>query len=362
MNLDRIISYVTLKIKRTADKIKNEFPHLTENGQWRTTLNGSWTGGFWIGVLWLTYLATKNREFLELAHKWLPLLEQRKKERMFDLGFLFYPSFVLGYKITGEKSLKKVALEAAHTLADLSHKKSGFIYQEVSVDGEKFGGTCIDAMMDLLLLWWAHRETGKGEFHDAAYKHSINSMEKLLQHDRPVIQTMDFDLKTGEVVRKLTLHGYNYNSRWTRGQAWSIYGFTLAYNATKNKMFLDTAKRLADYFIKNLPNDLIPYWDLDDPDIPHAPRDSSAAAIACSGLMTLSKLSNTSRFERIAEKILNSLSTTCIAERDRDGILAHGCFDFPKRIGVDESLIWGDYYFLEALLKMRGLENYLLIP
>ncbi|MCK4405712.1 MAG: glycoside hydrolase family 88 protein [Hadesarchaea archaeon] len=153
------------------------------------------------------------------------------------------------------------------------------------------------------------------------------------------------------VIRKTTWQGYDDDSCWSRGQARSIYGFTLAHKATEEEVFLSVAEKLADYFIKNLPADYVPYWNFNDPRIPNAPRDSSAAAIACSGLMTLSKLNGKKKFMDMANRILSSLSTNYIAEESCDGILKHGCFHMPKKVGVDESLIWGDYYFLEALMK-----------
>lgn len=352
---DEVINYALRKIERTAGKVKGGFPHLTEGGYWKTTPNGSWTGGFWIGILWLGYLATNDEKFLKLAHEWTLLLKPRRNDKTFDLGFLFYPAFASGYKITNDENLRKVALEAADTLAGLFHVRSGFICQEILEGGRKFGRTVIDVMMNLPLLWWAYGETGERRYYEAARVHSIKTLENLIGKNRPAIHAIDLDLKTGEIVRKLTLHGYSFDSCWSRGQAWCIYGFTLAYNATKEKAFLNTAEGLADYFIKNLPADHVPYWDFNDPNIPNSVKDSSAAAIACSGLITLSELSGKPRYKKAENEISNSLLTNYIAEEKHDGILAHGCFDMPKKIGVNECLIWGDFYFLEAMLKMQGL-------
>ena len=356
MNPGEIAELVAAKVVRAAERVGNGFPHLTEGGRWRTTPDGGWTGGFWVGILWLTHLMTGEERFARLARRWLPLLECRRKDRMFDLGFLFYPSFVLGYRITGDENLRRVALEAAETMVGLSHGKSGFICQEVWEDGRRLGRTCIDVMMDLPLLWWAHTETGREEFYSAALLHSARTAEILIGENGPKIQAADIDLETGEIVRKITLHGYRHDSRWTRGMAWCIYGFALAHHATGSDAFLSTAERLADIFIRSLPSDSVPYWDLDDPNIPNAPKDSSAAAIACSGLMTLHRIGGGERFGRAADDILKSLRTNYLAGDDQDGILAGGCFDFPKGIGVGESLVWGDYYFLEALMKAEGCE------
>jgi unsaturated chondroitin disaccharide hydrolase len=356
MSLGEIISLVATKVERTAKTTGNGFPHLTKNGRWWMTQDGGWTGGFWVGVLWLTHLMTGDEKFACLARKWLPLLERRKKDRIFDLGFLFYPSFVLGYRITGDEHLRRVALEAAETMASLSHGRSGFICQEVREEGRRLGRTCIDVMMDLPLLWWAHAEAGREEFYNTAFLHSVRTAEVLIGKDGPKIQAADIDLETGEIVRKITLHGYRHDSRWTRGMAWCIYGFTLAHHATGSNAFLDMAKGLADTFISNLPDDLVPYWDLDDPNIPNVPRDSSAAAIACSGLMALHRVSCEERFGIVARNMLDSLRANYLAGRDRDEILAGGCLDFPKEIGVNEGLVWGDYYFLESLLKAERFD------
>lgn len=355
---DEIIDYTLHKVERTASEIGDKFPHLTEGKRWKTTPDGSWTGGFWIGVLWIGYLVKRGEKFRKLAYRWMSLLEPRKKDKTFDLSFLFYPSFALGYKITKDENQRKTALEAADTIAGLFRPKSGFICQEVSEGGKKFGRTTIDAMMDLQLLWWAYGETGNRRYYDVARKHSIKTLEYLIGKNKPAAHAVDLDLKTGKIVRKLTVHGYKYNSGWSRGQAWCIYGFILAYNATKEKMFLNAAEKLSNYFIKNLPADYVPYWDFDDPNIPNAIRDSSAAAIACSGLITLHKLSGKTKFKKVTNRILNSLLTNYIAEENQDGVLKHGCFDMPKKIGANEGLIWGDFYFLEALLKTRSLGNY----
>ena len=350
---DEVINYALRKIERTVGEIKGEFPHLTDAGRWKTTPNGSWTGGFWVGLLWLWYLATKDEKFLKLAYRWMPILEQRKKDKISDIGFLFYPSFALGYEITNDENLKNIALAGADTLARLSHAKSGFICQEVSEGERKFGRTAIDTMMNLPLLWWAHGKSSDKKYYNVARKHAIKTIGNLVRNDGSTVHAIDLNLKTGELVRKLTFHGYSDNSCWSRGQAWGIYGFTLAYEAAKEKVFLNTAEKLADYFIKNLPADCVPYWDFNDPKIPKAVKDSSAAAIACSGLITLSELGGKPKFKRVGNEILNSLLANYIAEENRDGILKHGCFCMRKGIGIDESLIWGDFYFLEALLKKR---------
>lgn len=349
--LDSILS----KIDRTARETRGLFPHITERGRWRTTADGCWTGGYWIGLLWSAYSATKREKYLKWAREWIALLEPRKNDRIPDLGHLFYPSFVNGYKITRDEKMKKIALEAADALTTCLNVGTGFLYNEIEMGKKKAGRVLIDFMTVLPLLWWAHGETGDEKYSDVARRHSTSTIENLVRNDGSTIHVVDFDLKTGRIIRKTTVQGHDENSCWSRGQAWGIYGFAEAYGATEEKLFLSVAEKLANYFVKNLPTDHVPYWDFNDPRIPDAPKDSSAAAIACSGIITLSKLSGKRRFGDVADRILSSLSTNYMAEEDRDGILKHGCFHLPKKIGVDEGLIWGDYYFLEALMKSGGV-------
>jgi len=341
--------YILEKVDRSPGL--RDFPHITRDGKWQTTSDGYWTGGFWVGLLWLCHKFSHDEKYLSWAYQWLKRLERRKQDKTFDLGFLFYPSFVLAYQITKDESLKGVALEAADTLSELFHQKAGFIYNELDFEGKKIGRTCIDVMVELPLLWWTYKETGENRHFRPAYQHCLSTIGKLVREDYSTIHVLDFNLKTGQIMQKFTTQGYSNDSCWSRGQAWAIYGFAMAYRASQEKRFLDAASGLADYFIQNLPDDYVPYWDFNDPEIPNSVKDSSAAAIACSGLFTLSELSHKQKFKDAAIKMLNSLSASYVFNNDSEGILKHGCFHKPANLGVDGSLIWGDYYLVEALLK-----------
>jgi len=251
---------------------------------------------------------------------------------------------------------KKIALEAANTLTKCLNTGTGFLYNEIEVGRKRAGRAIIDFMTILPLLWWAHGETGDENYRDVACRHSISTIENLLRNDGSTIHAVDFEIKTGRIIRKTTVQGHDENSCWSRGQAWGIYGFAEAYGATEEKLFLSIAEKLATYF-ENLPKDHVPYWDFNDPRIPDAPKDSSAAAIACSGLITLSNLSGKRSFGNAADRILRSLLINYVAGENRDGILKHGCFHVHRKIGVDKGLIWGDYYFMEALMKSGILQD-----
>lgn len=353
--VDEILDMLLPKIDRAAAEAKGRFPHITDHGRWGTTPDGWWTGGYWVGLLWLAYLYSKREKYLIWAQDWSSLLAPRKNELNYDMGHLFYPSFVLGHEITGDENYKKIALEAAGTLTTVVNRKTGFIYREIEIGGKKAGRAFIDTMATLPLLWWAYNKTGDERYHDVAHTHSMRTIKNFIRKGGSTTHVIDFDLETGRIIRKTTWQGYSKDSCWSRGQAWGIYGFVLAYKATGEKVFLGAAEELAGYFIRNLPSDFVPYWDFDDPKIPNASKDSSAAAIACSGLITLSRISRKKRFGVVADRILSSLSTNYVAGESSDAMLEHGCFHMPKKIGVDAGLIWGDYYFMEALVKSGGV-------
>lgn len=350
MKLSEVLNKAINKVDKNMGL--KEFPYITENGKWSTTKDGYWTGGFWIGLLWFSYKTSGDEKYKNLAYNWLKLLEKRKNDKnmLFDLGFMFFPSFVFGYKITNDNYLKGVALEAADTLSMFFNERSGFICHEITINGKKAGRTIIDVMMNLPLLWWAYEETGDEKYYNIAYTHSKRTIEEFIRDDYSTIHVIDFDLETGEITRKLTVQGYSNDSCWSRGQAWAIYGFTLAYKYTKDELFLKTVENLAGYFIKNLPEDYVPYWDFDASK--REVRDSSAGAIASSALLDLSKLRGKEEFREVAINILNSLCNNYLSGKNEDGILKQGCFHKPENMGVDESLIWGDYYFIEAIMKV----------
>lgn len=349
MEVNSLNSHIINKIDNNTHL--KESPHITQQGRWVKNKECYWTDGFWIGTLWLLYLMTQNDKYKRTAYLLTKNLKGRITEENFDLGHLFYPSFVLGYKVTGDNYFRRIALEAASNLKKQFNDQAGFLCNEVNLDNEKFGRTIIDVMMNLPLLWWAYEETSDEDVMEIGCTHSKRTIELLFRNDFSTIHGIEFDLKTGELLREVSLQGYSNNSCWSRGQAWAIYGFALAYEATGESLFLETSENLAKYFTSNLPEDCVPYWDFKVPK--PAVKDSSAASIACSGLITISEVSEKESFRDVALKILNSLCSNYLAGEDKDGILDHGCFHLPAGIGVDECLIWGDYFFLEALSKLQ---------
>jgi unsaturated chondroitin disaccharide hydrolase len=209
---------------------------------------------------------------------------------------------------------------------------------------ENSGLTAIDTMMNLPLLWWAYEKTGNQKYYDTACKHAFTTMQYFVRWDGSTYHIVEFDPNSGQVERIATLQGYNAESCWSRGQAWGIYGFALAYNYTKREEFLKTAEKLADYYIANCPSDYVPYWDFNDPEIPNTLKDSSAAAITASEMLDLSDVeldkTKAGNYEETACKILESLTKNYLTKgKAAPGILMHGCFDKPDNVvAVDNSL------------------------
>jgi len=226
--------------------------------------------------------------------------------------------------------------------------------------------------MNIELLFWASKNGGQSEWYNMAISHAYKTIQDLVRDNGSTYHIVDYNSGTGEIISKSTLQGYDTESTWSRGQAWALYGFAMCYRETGDSNFLETAKKVADYYVENLPADYVPYWDFDAPGIPNVGRDTSAAAIAASGLLELSTLVNNSNYKQkyynAACKILVLLCTIepyggyLAQDANSDpispGILMHGCQHHPNAAVpgsvADESLIWGDYYFIEALLRYQS--------
>jgi rhamnogalacturonyl hydrolase YesR len=227
----------------------------------------------------------------------------------------------------------------------------------------------IDNMMNLELLFWAFRETGDSTYYKIAISHADKTMKNHFRKDHSCFHVVDYDTLTGKVIKKNTHQGYSDSSSWARGQAWALYGFTLVYNYTRDKKYLEQAKDIEAFIFSNkyMPDDLIPYWDFDDPAIPNSPRDVSAAAIMCSALFDMGKTGDekAEMYTDKAEKILNTLIDNYIipkkaVKNNNYFILDHSTGNYPAHSEIDVPIIYADYYFMESLLKemkLRGMIN-----
>jgi unsaturated chondroitin disaccharide hydrolase len=340
---------------------------------WVTSDAAGWTSGFFPGCLWFMAEMTGETDWLSLAETWTAGLEGQKNDTTsHDVGFQIMNSFGQGYRLTGDAGYRDVVLEAAQSLATRFNAAVGCT-RSWSWGSWSFP-VIIDNMMNLEILFWASANGGPAELYDMAASHAAVTMDSHVRSDGSTWHVVEFDPDSGDVVERTTWQGYAPESTWARGQAWALYGFTMTFRETGDTVFLDTARRTADFFIDHLPEDHVPYWDFDAPGIPDTERDSSAAAIAASGLCELSTLTDDeteqSRYYEAALDILASLCTPVasggyLAEDDRGypvspGILVQGCQVHPDSAAgadqCDESLIFGDYYFIEALMRYRAME------
>src|SRR5699024_8819650 len=277
-----------------------------------------------------------------------------------DIGFLYSLSAVFDYQENGNESSKELAIQAADLLMERYSEKAGIIQAWGNLnDPNESGRMIVDCLMNLPLLYFAARETGDDRYKKAAYTHAKQTQKYIVRDNYTTFHTYYFDVNTGVAIEGKTQQGYADDSCWARGQAWGIYGFTLSYLHTGDYSFLETAKHVADYFISQLPEDKVCYWDLVFNDGSGQERDSSSAAIAACGLLELSKqlpLSDEKHdhYEKVALEMLEALAQnyTTKDHPESNGILTEGVYDKNSDKGVNECMSWGDYYYVEALTRL----------
>ncbi|QAY70268.1 glycoside hydrolase family 88 protein [Xylanimonas protaetiae] len=338
--------------------------------------NRGWTTSFPAGIAWLGWELTGDAALREAGLRHLRDFDRRVREgddlETHDLGFLYTLACVAPSRLlapaadAGDAEAaaavatgRDAALAAADHLMGRLLEPAGIVQAWGDLtDPAQRGRTIIDSLMNMPLLTWAGRQTGDPRYDDAVRRHTAQLREHILRADDSTFHTFYWDAATGEPLRGATEQGAFDDSCWSRGQAWGIYGFTLNHEATGDPLLLDAARRCADYFLDHLPADAVPFWDLAYGDGSGQPRDSSAAAIAVCGLHELARVeADPDRAERYAAqavRILRGLVAgyTPTAEGvASDALLLHSVYDAPKGNGVDEGSLWGDYFYLEALVR-----------
>jgi unsaturated chondroitin disaccharide hydrolase len=336
--------------------------HATKNGRYIGETVDWWTSGFWPGMLWLTYQRTGEQQLATLAHTIENELEQAIVDERFyelhhDVGFQFLPTAVLRYRLSGDKAGRRRGILAASLLMSRFNLASQAI-EAWNGEGNQ-GKAIIDSMMNLPLLYWAAAETGLVRYRHIADAHARTAMRHFVRDDGTVHHIIRFDPHTGDRVEDIGGQGYAPDSAWSRGQAWALYGFALAARHTNNSEFLACAQRIADTFVAALPQEMVPPWDFRAPDAATAPRDSSAGAIAACGLLELSTLlpeAAGQTYKQAAIELLSGLykHSSTKDTPNEDGLLLHATGNLPANRDVDVSLIYGDYFLLEALGKLNG--------
>lgn len=328
-----------------------------------------WVDGFWSGQLWLAYATTQDRFFLDAArdqHTYFAQRIERPSTLDHDTGFLYSLSAVADYTLTGSPDARALGLRAAAILAERYNPIGRFIRAWNDWPGEpeafrqrKRGKIIIDCMENLGLLFWATRESGETHFADIARAHAATSARFMMRADGSTYHTYDFEPETGAPLGGHTFQGYADESCWSRGQAWAIHGFAQTYMYTRDPLFRITAQRVADYAIAHLPLDGVPYWDYRLPADAPRYRDSSAGAIMAAGLLlladSLSESDDVARYRAAALQTLHTLANeyTTAGAPHAEGLLLHGAA-FVGEGDCDTMLPWGDYFYLEALLRASG--------
>lgn len=334
-----------------------------KDGSLRMVSPRDWCSGFFPGALWYVYGYTKENEWKEKANKQSLLIEGEKMDRStHDLGFKLFCSFGNGYKLTNDNHYKEVLLQSAETLSKRFNPKIGAIRSWDHHRDQWQFPVIIDNMMNLELLFWAAETSGNKKYYEIADKHAQTTLKNHFRNDYSSYHVVSYDTISGKVEKKQTHQGYSDPSAWARGQAWALYGFTLSYRYTNDADYLKLAEQVAKFIFSNpnMPADMIPYWDFNDPAIPNAPRDASAACIIASALYELSEYSvNKAQYTTWADTILSSLIDNYMAQEGttQGFLLLHSTGNYPSSDEIDAPIVYADYYFLEALSRKKNIEN-----
>ena len=327
-----------------------------------------WCSGFYPGNMWLTYELTGDQKWKTLAEKYTEDLDSIQYLTWHhDVGFMIGCSYLNGYRLANKTEYKPVIIQTAKSLSTRFRPGAGVIQSWDADRGwqAERGWKCpviIDNMMNLELLFEATRLSGDSTFYNIAVSHANTTMKNHFRPDYSCYHVIDYDPETGEVLHKQTAQGYADESDWARGQAWALYGYTTCYRYTHDQKYLDQAEQVYNLIFNgnNLPEDLIPYWDYDAPNIPNEPRDASAAACSASALYELETYAPGKGYKATADKIMESLASPAYrAEVGTNGnfILMHSVGSIPHGAEIDVPLNYADYYFLEGLMRKRDLES-----
>lgn len=369
VQLRYLVEQTTLGRKESSDKSKLMPRCVEKDGSLRLVGIGDWCSGFFPGMLWQMWDYTQDSFWRELAVSNTWKLEDLKwNNSSHDLGFMVYNSFGKAYEFTGERSFRDVVIQAAKTLATRYDEKVGCIrsWSWGTPDRWQYA-VIIDNMMNLELLFQASILTGDRSFYDIAVSHANQTLKNHFRADNSSYHLVDYNPADGSVIKRITHQGIADESVWSRGQAWGFYGFTMCYRFTKDVRYLEQAQKIARFFFaqKELPADLIPYWDMRDPAIATnptgVPRDASAAAIFASGLYELASYveeAEAKAYRQLADGILHSLSTSYqpAPETTQGFLLLHSTGNYPANDEIDVPIIYADYYYLEALRRQEALK------
>lgn len=370
LDIEQQLAYCERQATKTLALIPNDSKSIPRNiapdsQEWRFVNYKDWTSGFWPGTLWYLYEGSADKKWIEPANRYSRYLTPLSVTPALDhdLGFQVYNSFGNGYRLTGNPEYKEIILKTADTLATLFNPNVGTILswpRDVPNMEWPQHNTIIDNMINLELLFWASKNGGDSSLYDMAVSHADVTMKNHFRPDYTSYHAVVYDRETGKKIKGVTHQGFADNSMWARGQGWAIYGYTMVYRETGDTKYLDHAHKVAKVYLDRLPEDLIPYWDFNAPNIPNEPRDASAAALVASGLLELAtftkdiKLSET--YVSKAEKMLKELSENYLSYDKNSAFLLHSTGHKPAGSEIDYSINYADYYYVEALLRLKKLQ------
>lgn len=358
-----------------------EFTHAfkkaySEEGFYHPTANENWTTGFWTGQIWLAYEWAKRQgksqaaEALKQAGEvqidsFLERIDNKIEVDHHDMGFLYSPSCVAGYKLIGSEKGREAAIKAADQLIGRFHPVGEFIQAWGPMDQPENYRFIIDCLLNLPLLYWATEETGDKKYREIAEKHIHTAIANVIREDYSTWHTFFMNMETGAPDHGATCQGYRDGSAWARGQAWGVYGTALAYRYTGRKEYIEDFKHVTTYFLEHLPDDLVPYWDLEFGQGSDEPRDSSSASIAACGMLEMAHYmdeEDAAYYTGVAKKLMESVAAHYAVKdkKESNGLVLHSTYSKKSPYntctpeGVDECNIWGDYFYMEALTRLSG--------
>lgn len=355
-------------IDRTMQRLGDGFAEdESAAGKYIPAGNVRWTAGFLTGILWISYELTGDEKYRKLAEKHVESFIERIDKKLYvehhDMGFLYSLSCVSAYQLTGNTRARKAALDAADHLAARYMPKGEFINAWGIMNDENhlrngWNFLIIDCLFNIPLLYWASEETKDPHYKEIAKKHLATTVKYILREDGSSYHKYVFDYDTGKPLYGGTAQGASDDSCWARGQAWGIGGFALNYKDTGNEDDVKCFKSVLNYYLAHLPKDKVPFWDLIFTDGDDEPRDSSSAVIVICAIMEMSKHlpaddPDIIRYKKAAGEMFNSIINNYAAsfDMDCDGLLLHGTGSKPHNEGVDECTVYGDYFYMEAIIR-----------
>jgi unsaturated chondroitin disaccharide hydrolase len=352
------LEFAQAQVRALISNHQDYFPLYTEDGKWQHGREAwtNWCEGFLGGMMWIFAARSGDQYWRERAEHYSLLIEERQHDtNVHDLGFIFWSTWKRWFDQTGDEALEARVIQAGRTMGLRFNEKGKYLRSFVAPN------SCfIDIMMNVGIIFHAANRTNDRDLQRRAAEHCLTTRRYLVRGDGSTAHEGIFDLETGEFLRQATHQGWRDDSSWARGQTWALYGFGTVYSLSDDERFLDTAQRCADFYIERTPPHGIPPNDWEEPS-PRRPYESSAAAIAASGLLQLAALTRdeqrAAKYTEYARTILDTLLTTDFLAVDTpgwEGILKHGSYHERKDLGVDESVMWGEYFFVEALDKLLG--------